>query len=911
MFDFLRDQVGLDQIVSANGSGKTRCVSPDHHDDNPSMHLYDDHAHCFACGFHGDVTDVWAAMRGFDKPLEAALDFAGEFAIEVPQANPEASQKARERRAKEDLYLQQAKACHEALSRHPRLREWWEARGFGKELREGFLLGTNKDGTAAVIPFWHRGRVQGLLRRKLAGEPRYILPKATELSGGYRPLFIPGPIDREVFLVEGYIDALAIAITGRSVIAVGGTDISEAQSRELRKVLSEDATIYILPDDDESGKEAARTWGRQYFPQAMVCPPSYGEAAKDIADTFAGEGAQKTDEHLMRLIASSKDMIDIETEVAADIKGGPREKLAYATENIVPLLCEIEGAAVRDATADIVCDQVKGLKKSWMNKAIQSELDRRFAEHLRSVMHQEKIERERLSQEHQEKVADAQEEIDALLTPGVLGRLRDTAAAMHNVYGDKEPLELALLVALGAQLEPLPNGRPLGASILLTAQAGRGKNHIVDAAVKPLPEEFYFAFEIASGQSLYYKADEDPEFLKHTFAYPNEIEGAEALWEFLRPMLSKGQAKKIVTAKDADGNMTTREITVEGPVTIAIPTIRNKTGEQLQTRLLVSELTDYPGRVKEHSRGVTEQVHPKFAQLDFTRERKLWQEALRELTTRRRVVAPVDHPDFALDDDGVSHGARVWANLLGLMATHAWLGQRNREIMTLPSGEEAIIATPEDYEVAYRVFSSVCKRSVINLSDTHRKILDAVYDLSCEFPNREGFTTREIGAGAKCSPQTVSNHKTFLITSVKMLRETEHGLALPHGADPSWWQATELTKGLPSPEKAHEYWDDPAQWSRTPGQAGQEPQNGSIADTYGKYAVNPYSGQSLDVSNLADALEEEPRDDFGHVQRLSTIEVDGKDGLDKPGSSDNRCLSSLYSDSSAGEGGQDDPGVEI
>jgi hypothetical protein len=44
--------------------------------------------------------------------------------------------------------------------------------------------------------------------------------------------------------------------------------------------------------------------------------------------------------------------------------------------------------------------------------------------------------------------------------------------------------------------------------------------------VKPLPEEFYFAFEIALGQSLYYRADEDPEFLKPTFAYPNEIEGA-------------------------------------------------------------------------------------------------------------------------------------------------------------------------------------------------------------------------------------------------------------------------------------------------------------------------------------------------------------------------------------------------
>jgi DNA primase len=171
MFEVLRDRVGLDQIVSANGSGKALCVSPDHHDDNPSMHLYDDHAHCFACGFHGDVTDVWAAMRGFDKPLEAALDLAREFAIELPEASPEACQKGRERRDKEDLYLQQAKACHGALARHPRVTEWWEGRGFGQELRERFLLGTNKDGTAAMIPFWHRARVQGLIRRKLEGGP--------------------------------------------------------------------------------------------------------------------------------------------------------------------------------------------------------------------------------------------------------------------------------------------------------------------------------------------------------------------------------------------------------------------------------------------------------------------------------------------------------------------------------------------------------------------------------------------------------------------------------------------------------------------------------------------------------------------------------------------------------------------
>src|SRR5215212_3057847 len=291
MFDFLRDQVGLDQIVSANGSGKARCVSPDHHDEDPSMHLYDDHAHCFACGFHGDVTDVWAAMRGFDRPVEAALDLARAFGMVLPEANAEACQKAGERRDKEDLYLQQAKACHGALAGHARVTEWWEARGFGQELREKFLVGTNKDGTAAVIPFWHRGRIQGLIRRNLAGEPRYILPKAEEFPGGHRPLFIPGSLGREIFLVEGYIDALAVAATGRSTVAVGGTNASEEQFAELRRVVSAETKVFILPDRDDQGEAAAITWAKALYPAARICPADYGaEDRKDVADLFTSVG---------------------------------------------------------------------------------------------------------------------------------------------------------------------------------------------------------------------------------------------------------------------------------------------------------------------------------------------------------------------------------------------------------------------------------------------------------------------------------------------------------------------------------------------------------------------------------------------------------------------------------------------
>jgi DNA primase len=276
IFDAIRDQVSFDQLLSANGSGKSLCVAPGHQDNDPSMHLYGDHVHCFSCGFHGDVTDVWAAMRGFGRPIEAALDMAREFGIELPEVGPEARQKAQERREKEDLYMRQAQACHRALARDARVQGWWENRGFGGKLLERFLLGANKDGTAAIVPFWYRGRVQGLIRRNLEGKSKYVYPRAEEFAAGFRPLFIPGPVGDEVFLVEGIVDALAIAALGESAIAVGGTIISEPQMQELKKIRG---PLYILPDNDEKGAEAARKWTRELYPKAFLCPATYGEEA--------------------------------------------------------------------------------------------------------------------------------------------------------------------------------------------------------------------------------------------------------------------------------------------------------------------------------------------------------------------------------------------------------------------------------------------------------------------------------------------------------------------------------------------------------------------------------------------------------------------------------------------------------
>src|SRR5215204_3160618 len=123
-------------------------------------------------------------------------------------------------------------------------------------------------------------------------------------------------------------------------------------------------------------------------------------------------------------------------------------------------------------------------------------------------------------------------------TPGVLNRYGEGVASIQGVVKDRDALELQTLGAMGAQLAPLPNGKPAGANLILTGESGRGKNHICNAVAVALPEEFYLSFESSSAKSFYYQAEEDPDILMHTWLYPNEAEATDPIVEMLRPLLS-------------------------------------------------------------------------------------------------------------------------------------------------------------------------------------------------------------------------------------------------------------------------------------------------------------------------------------------------------------------------------------
>jgi DNA primase len=288
-FEELRKRVDLAELAGRYTDLKpTRralvgcCPHPDHDDEHPSFYVYPDaRFFCYGCRWHGDVTDLHAGVQGLKPGIEAGLDLAREFGVDLPTVSAEAKEKAERRRNLEAAYLARAQEHHEALSLHPRVVGWWEGRGFDEGLREKLLLGVAGAGAEATIPFWNRRRMHGIIRRKLEKDPdrKYLLPNKELFPLGYRPLFIPGRVREGMFVVEGYVDALALSALGYGVAAIGGTHPNQEQLEEIRRL---PGRIYVLPDADEEGRKAA--WGlvKELFPKAMLCPPEYERKEEQV-----------------------------------------------------------------------------------------------------------------------------------------------------------------------------------------------------------------------------------------------------------------------------------------------------------------------------------------------------------------------------------------------------------------------------------------------------------------------------------------------------------------------------------------------------------------------------------------------------------------------------------------------------
>ncbi len=88
--------------IEVDRFGSARCIF--HADSRPSMKIYDDHFHCYACGAHGDVTDFTAQLFGLSK-TEAAEKLCADFGISSTRSQPAAPARKPELSTREKALL--------------------------------------------------------------------------------------------------------------------------------------------------------------------------------------------------------------------------------------------------------------------------------------------------------------------------------------------------------------------------------------------------------------------------------------------------------------------------------------------------------------------------------------------------------------------------------------------------------------------------------------------------------------------------------------------------------------------------------------------------------------------------------------------------------------------------------------
>jgi DNA primase len=295
--DILEVARGAGLTPKRAGPGRFVVCCPVHQEKTASCHIqtsgkFANRAHCFGCGFDGDVIDFYGALYGLET-IEAARVLAGETGqmyevVKIHRAEP-VDQLADQVRTMENAqtYADFLRWCRDSEPTEQKRA------GLAYLTGRGFTLETLKAGAVRIVPddqaargYLHtirdRAIQAGLLRSdgvyNLSGypllfpsiEPGTVLVRSIQgraignPATGPKYKYLPGvkkypygghtirKTDKRVFVVEGALDALAVVqCEAAAALALGGLSLPDA----LPGMIAGRAVILTL-DNDKAGAGA-------------------------------------------------------------------------------------------------------------------------------------------------------------------------------------------------------------------------------------------------------------------------------------------------------------------------------------------------------------------------------------------------------------------------------------------------------------------------------------------------------------------------------------------------------------------------------------------------------------------------------------------------------------------------------
>lgn len=304
--------------------------------------------------------------------------------------------------------------------------------------------------------------------------------------------------------------------------------------------------------------------------------------------------------------------------------------------------------------------------------------------------------------------------------------------------------------------------------IVSLGSSGTGKTYLQEKISELIPEQDKLEITILSENAFYYF---DRKELKHKLVLIEDMDGAQEVLYPLRELQTKRHISKTVPIKDSKGNLRTITLQVEGPISLAGTTTRERLYEDNSNRSLLI----YLDNSQQHREQIMEYQRKLSAGKVNTREEESLKEFFKDMQT---VLMPVNvrnpFAEYLKLPEYVFKPLRTNAHYLATIETITFYHQWQREVKTdEKTGERYIETTLEDIEWANRLLKDVLLAKSDELSGECRSFFERLKKWVTTV-QKTSFFTSQVRESFRMNP---SNLKYYLLQLVR------YGYVKPVGGD--------------------------------------------------------------------------------------------------------------------------------
>ena len=577
----------------------------------------------------------------------------------------------------------------------------------------------------------------------------------------------PDPNTTRIILTEAIIDAATLLQNPEikaqySVLACYGTNGLTDEHRAAIKGLESLEEVIFFFDGDNPGKEAVKKYQRELLNELGGVKLTSVETpeGEDINSLLQGHSP----EILMHLLESRKDLFLLIEKPFTDTPSNKKENIpppaihtgkpalpqgrfntrnpdfiTYTTEELeiiilgginlqqldrLRITIKISRTDTGDAlhsirhTLDLYhSDYLEKFitKASEQLEISLSVIKRTIAELTEQIEHYRlsKIESLKEQKPQNRQLTDERKNkaIRYLKAPNLLQRTNEDIGKTGVVGEDINRLLMYLVFTSRKREQPL--------HIVSLGASGTGKTYLQEKVSELIPEEDKLEITILTENAFYYF---DRKELKHKLVLIEDMDGAQEVLYPLRELQTKRHISKTVPLKDNKGNLRTITLHVEGPISLAGTTTKERLYEDNANRSLLIYLDNsamHKELIMEYQRRASA------GKIDTRKEQEL-KEFFKDMqSVLKPIMVRNPYAEYLKLPEHVFKPLRTNSHYLAFIETVTFYHQYQREVkVDAATGDQYIETTFEDIEWANRLLKDVLLAKSDELSRAVREFFE-------------------------------------------------------------------------------------------------------------------------------------------------------------------------------------------